>query len=98
MKNNDNKERLNLYCADKFQSYQEDNSIIQCNQIIRQSFIITKGESVLSSSALDESICINTTEEADQKLVGHMIKCVRSDEKQCIVRTVDKDVVVSLIA
>ena len=34
--NNGNKEQLNLYCADKFQSYQEDNLIIQCNQIIRQ--------------------------------------------------------------
>ena len=34
--NNGNKERLNLYCADKFQSYQEDNLIIQCNQIIGQ--------------------------------------------------------------
>ena len=48
LKNNDNKERLNLYCADKFQSYQENNSIIQCNKVIRESFSVTKGESVLS--------------------------------------------------
>ena len=97
MKNNDNKERLNLYCADKFQSYQDNNSIIECNQI-RQSFNETKGESVLSNSALDESISINTAEEADQKLVRHMIQCVRSGVKQCVVRTVDTDVVISLIS
>ena len=48
LKNNDNKERLNLYCADKFQSYQEDNSLIQCNKVIRESFSVTNGESVLS--------------------------------------------------
>ena len=98
LKNNDNKERLNLYCGDKFQSYQEDNSIIECNQIIRQSFSVTKGESVLSNSTLDESISINTAEEADQKLVRHMIQCVRSSVKQCVLRTVDKDVVILQIA
>ena len=88
LKNNDNKERLNLYSADKFQSYEED----------AQSFNVTKGESVLSNSTLDESISINTAEEADQKLVRHMIECVRSGVKQCVVRTVDTDVVISLIA
>ena len=88
LKNNDNKERLNLYCANKFQSYQED----------AQSFSVTKGETVLSNSTLDESISINTAEEADQKLVRHMIQCVRSGVKQCVVRTVDTDVVISLIA
>ena len=98
LKNNGNKERLNLYCADKFQSYQKDNSIIQYSQIRKQPFIVTKGESVLSNSTLDESISINTAEEADQKLVARMIQCVRSGVKQCIVRTVDTDVVVSLIA
>ena len=77
LKNNDNKERLNLYCADKFQSYQEDNSIIQCNKVIRESFSVTKGESVLSYSTLDEPISISTAEEADKKLVPHMIQCVR---------------------
>ena len=77
LKNNDSKERLNLYCADKFQSYQEDNSIIQCNKVIRESFSVTKGESVLSYSTLDVLTSISTAEEADQKLVHHMIQCVR---------------------
>ena len=85
LKNNDNKERLNLYCADKFQSYQED----------AQSFNVTKGESVLSNSTLDESMNINTAEEADQKLIHQMIQCVRSGVKQCVI---DTDVVISLIA
>ena len=68
LKNSDNKERLNLYCADKFHSNEEEV----------QSFNITKGESVLSNSILDESISINTAEEADQKLFWQMIQCVRS--------------------
>ena len=63
LKNNDNKERLNLYCADKFQSYHKD----------AQSFNLTKGESVRSNSTLDESISINTAEEADQKLVSREV-------------------------
>ena len=79
------KERLNLYCADKFQSYQEDNSIIQINQIIRQPSIVIKGESILSDSTLDESISINIAEEAHKKLVARIIQCVRSGVKQCIV-------------
>ena len=88
MKNNDNKERLNLYCTDKFQSYPED----------AQSFNVTKGETVLSNSTFDESISIDTAEEADQKMVRHMIQCVRSGVKQCVVRTVDTDALISLIA
>ena len=80
---------LNLYCADKFQFYQED----------AQSFNVTKGESVLSNSAtLYKSISINTAEEADQKLVCHIIHCVRSGVKQWVVRTVYTDVAISLIA
>ena len=88
MKSNDSKERLNLYCADKFQSYQED----------AQSFNVAKGKPVLSNPTLDNSISINTAEEADQKLVYHMIQCVRSSEEQSVVRTVDMVVVISLIA
>ena len=88
LKNNHNKEWLNLYCADKFECYQGDT----------HSLNVTKGESVLSSSILDESISINTADEADQKLVHHMIQCVRSGVKQWVVRTVDTDVVISLIA
>ena len=79
---------MNSYCADKFQSYQED----------AHPFSVIKGKCVLSSSTLDELISIITAEEADQKLVCHMIQRVRSGVKQCVVRTVDTDVVISLIA
>ena len=79
---------MNSYFADKFQSYQED----------AHPFSVTKGKRVLSSSTLDESISIITAEEADQKLVCHMIQRVRSGVKQCVVRTVDTGVVISLIA
>ena len=73
---------------DKFQFYQEN----------AQSFSVTRGESVLSNSTLDESTIINTAEEADQKLGCHMFYCVRSGVKQCIVRTVDTGVIMSLIS
>ena len=86
--NNDNKKRLNLYCTDKFQSYQEDAT----------SFNVTKGESVLFNPTLDESISINTAKEADQKLVHYIIQCMRGGVKRCVVRTVDTNVVISLIA
>ena len=91
LKNNNNKERLNLYLAGKFHSFHQDD----------KQLIITKGDSVLSNEnriLTDQSLSNNAAEEADQKLVRHMIQCVQSGVQQCTVRTVDTDVIVSLIA
>ena len=90
LKNNDNKERLNLFLADKFLSYDDDK--------VR---VITKGETILSNDddiLMDTSLSHNSAEEADQKLVRHMIQTVTSGVDECVVRTVDTDVIVSLIS
>ena len=82
---------MNLYLAVKFHTYNQGDKI----------FVITKGETVLSNHddiLTDHFISYNTAEEADQKLVRHMIQCVRSGMEECTVRTVDTDVIVSLIA
>ena len=73
---------------------------LETNEIMTLSYYLMirhhKGESILSNSTLDESISISTAKE--QNLVPHMIHCMRGVVKQCLVRTVDTDVVISLIA
>ena len=61
-------------------------------------FLKKNGKPVLSNSILDESISVNTAEEADQKLVRHMIQCVRTGVEQYVVRTASTDVIILLIA
>ena len=48
-------------------------------------FTVTKGNSVLTNDSVigsDPFITINSAEEADQKIVRHMIQCVRSGVTQ----------------
>ena len=90
LKNNNNKERLNLYLAEKFHSYHQDDTPLT----------ITKGDSILSNKSIilnDPSLSNNLAEEADQKLIHHMLQCVKSGMEQCTVRTIDTDVIVSLV-
>ena len=91
LKNNNNKERLNLYLAEKFHSYPQGDTPLT----------ITKGDSILSNKSIilnDPSLSNNLAEEADQKLIRHMLQCVKSGKEQCTVRTIDTDVIVSLVA
>ena len=84
LKNNNNKERLNLYLAEKFHSYHQDDTPLT----------ITKGDSILSNKSIilnDPSLSNNLAEEADQKLIHHMLQCVKSGKEQCKVRTIDTD-------
>lgn len=92
MKNNDNKERLNLYCADKFYEFQ----LVNPSSTV---FNVTKNDTILTNSA-SSSVLIssNTAEEADQKIVRHMLDCIRNGIEHCMIRTVDTDVIVSLIS
>ena len=56
---------MNLYLADKFLSYEDDDKIR----------VITKGETILSNDeniSLDNFISQNSAEEADQKLIRDM--------------------------
>ena len=62
---------------------------------------ITKGDSILSNKSIilnDPSLSNNLAEEADQKLIRHMLQCVKSGKEQCKVRTIDTDVIISLVA
>jgi len=91
LKSKDNKERLNIFLAQSFHRLHQEGS----------SFTVTKGETILSNDPLilnDQSLSNNSAEEADQKLVRHMIQCVRSEINECLIRTIDTDVIISLIS
>lgn len=84
LKQNDNKEYLNRYLAEDFQSLQSDS----------KKLTITYGNNIKTTdtSLLLES-CINdyNAEEVDPRLVRYAIKCVEKGYKKVVVRTVDKD-------
>lgn len=91
LKNCNNKERLNHFMADKFFSLQQED----------KQFVITKGDTILSNESIifsDPLLSDNKAEEADQKLVRHMLQCTRSGVQLSTIRTVDTDVIISLIA
>ena len=91
LKNSDNKERLNLFLADRiFNLHSGDKKLT-----------IAKGDTVVTtdpSIASDQTIAPNFAEEADQKIVRHMIQCVRNGFRHVVIRTVDSDVIISLLA
>ena len=92
LKNNNNKERLNLFLADKFSEHHHQADI---------KFTITKGTGILTNDATlssDPLINYNTAEEADQKLVRHVLQCLKTGVKNIVVRTIDTDVIVLLLA
>ena len=91
LKNSDNKNRLNSFLADKILSLHRDD----------RTLIITKDTSILSNNfaiTSDEILTPNRAEEADQKIVRHMIQCVKSGIHHVVIRTVDTDVIISLLA
>ena len=59
---------------------------------------IQKESSVLSNSSLSQLIGNNDAEEADQKIVRHMLDCVNNGYECIMIRTIDTDVIVSLIS
>ena len=92
MKNNDNKERLNLYCANKFYEFQ----LVNPSSTV---FNVTKNDTILTNSASSSVlICSNSVEETDQKIVRHMLLCLRNGIEHFMITTVDNDVIVSLIS
>ena len=91
LKNDNNKERLNHFLADKFIQFHRQDKI----------FVVTKGAEIKTNDITlltDPLISPCCAEEADQKLVRHMIQCVRSGMKKVVVRTVDTDVLILLLA
>ena len=90
LKSNNNKERLNHFLADKFSEIHHGVTKLT----------VTKGSDILTN---DETlsgplISYNSAEEADQKLVRHMLQCVKSGIKNIVVRTIDTDVLILLLA
>ena len=91
LKNNDNKERLNMFLAEKFISLHRGESKLT----------ITKGSSIVTNDTdldANDNIRSNTAEEADQKIIRHMIDCVKAGIHRVAIRTVDTDVILSLVA
>ena len=91
MKNPSNKERLNLFLAEKLLAIHNGEKTL----VITVGNGIITNENVLKSDSMISSC---TAEEADQKLVRHMLQCVKSSFGKVVVRTVDTDVVISLLA
>ena len=91
LKKSHNKNCLNSFLADKIFSFNNELGPL----------IITKDTMVLTnqiSIADDETLTHNYAEEADQKIARHMIQCVKSGLDHVVVRTVDTDVIMSLLA
>ena len=91
MKNPTNKEKLNCFLADKMLELHNGDQIL----------VVTKGNCILYNDRVlesDSTINLCSAEEADQKMVRHMLQCVRSGIQKVVVRTVDTDVIMLLLA
>ena len=69
--------------------------------MIKKNWVITKDAGIVTNDHLllkDDFISYCPAEEADPKLVRHMIQCVRSGIKTVVIRTVDTDVLILLLA
>ena len=81
-----------MYLAEKFMEFHQN-----CSKL----FTVTKGSTILSNDGIlltDTLISKCDAEEADQKLVRHMIQCVKNDDRIVTIRTVDTDVLVLAIS
>ena len=94
LKNSENKNQLNEYLAKKLLELHQGNQLM----------IVSYRNTALSSSSscleLDENVPVRpcTAEEADQRLVRHALNIIKSGYKNVLVRTIDTDVLVLLLA
>ena len=82
---------MNHFLADKLYSFHDSD---KC-------FVVTKGENIMTNDvSLRDDQFINgfPSEEADPRLVRHMVHCVRNGVASVVVRTVDSDVLILLLA
>ena len=89
--NNDNKNDLHVYLAEKFLESPppEKNLVVTYNDSI-----LTNIENIINA---DEILCCNI-EEADQRIIRHLINCAVNGFKKLFVITGDTDVLILLIA
>ena len=92
LKNSDNKEKLNHFLAEKMITLHANSD--KCLVITKGNSIITNTQDMLN----DELLKFCPSEEADPRLLRHMIQCVQSGMSTVVVRTVDSDVLVLLLA
>ena len=87
LKNSKNKEKLNHLLVDKLYSLHDND---KCT-------VITKCGNIVTNVALTDDQFINNfpSEEADPRLVRHMVHCVRSGVTIIVVRTVNSDVIIA---
>ena len=91
LKNSTNKENLNHYLALKLLEIHNAS----------KSFTVTKANTIKTNNdslLLESKISHCDSEEADQKLIRHMIQCIRSGVKHVVIKTVDTDVLILAIA
>ena len=89
--NSANKNDLGKYMGSKLISLHVEysNSFVLC---------VTMDDSILSSpNTIEPSTIGSTAEEADQKLVKHVLHCIDENYKKIVVHSIDTDVLVLLI-
>ena len=94
LKNSENKNQLNEYLAKKLLEMH------QGDQLLVASYRTTALSSNAFCAELDENVPVRpcASEEADQRLVRHTLNMIQSGYKNVLVRTIDTDVLVLLLA
>ena len=91
LKNSENKKQLNLFLAEKLCELYKGEQILL---VTKERSIQTTNNFLFSESFISDC----HPEEADQKLVRHMIHCTRAGYKHILVKTVDIDVILLLLS
>ena len=91
LKSSKNKSSLNLYLAEKFYDFHKEDKIL----------VVTKNDGILTNIndlQNEKSLTSCSAEEADQKIIRHMIHCISSDYSHVQIQTIDTDVFILALA
>ena len=92
LNNSENKEAVNIFLA---------NTLTKLHKNDEQIFVVTQHDTIISntrSTFSEELILYCNTEEADAKLIRHCINLADQGYKHIVLRTVDSDVLVLMLA
>ena len=92
LRNPDNKNDLSEYLAPKMISlhHESGSRYVHLNA--------THKSSIISSNAMDVTMLMSNSEEADQKIVRHALHCIDANCNLVVVNSIDHDVLILLIA
>ena len=92
LRNPDNKNDLSDYLAPKMISlhHESGSRYVHLNA--------THKSSIISSNAMDVTMLMSNSEEADQKIVRHALHCIDANCNLVVVKSIDHDVFILLIA